>query len=91
MKKLIKKLANILEYIYGYGIMISLFVGGFTFFGYLVAFVVSGETGALICNFIHKTVYPYLVYGTSIIVLLGIVKMYLCGETALKASSEKKK
>ena len=91
MKKVIKKLANILEFIYGYGIMISLFVGGFTFFGYLAALIVSGETGALICNFIYKTIYPYLVYGTSIIVLCGIVKMYLCGETALRASSEKKK
>ena len=91
MKKIIKKISDVLEIVFGYGVMISLFVGGLTFFGYLVALVVSGETGALICEFIHKTMYPYLVYATSVIVLIGIIKMYLCGETALKASSKEKK
>ena len=90
MKKIINKIAEILGWIYGYGLMISLFVGGLSFFGYVVALIVGGESATAICTFIYKTVYPCLVMGTSVIVLLGIVKMYLKGEVALSASKKKK-
>lgn len=90
MKALINKIIRIIEYIFGYGIMISLFVGGLSFFGYLGAFVIGGQVAKEICEFIYKDLYPRLIYFTSVIVLLGIVKMYLCGQTALKSSSKKK-
>ena len=91
MKTILKKIADILEVIFGYGIMLSLFVGGITFFGYVIALIVGGETATAICHFIYKVLYPYLVYFSSSIVLLGLLKMYLCNETALKSEGKKKK
>ena len=90
MKKVIHKIADILGWIFGYGIMISLFIGGLSFFGYLGALIVGGETASEICEFIYKTIYPRLVYYTSILVILGLVKMYLSGESALSAGKNKK-
>ncbi len=90
MKKITDKIANVLGWIFGYGIMISLFVGGLSFFGYIAALIIGGDTAAAICTFIYKTVYPRLVVITSVIVLLGIVKMYLKGEVALAASKKGK-
>ena len=90
MKLFFNKVAKVIEVIFGYGIMISLFVGGITFFGYVAALIAGGETAVLICEFIYKKLYPVLVYFSSVIVLLGLLKMYLCGETALKAESKKK-
>ena len=90
MRKITDKIANVLGWIFGYGIMISLFVGGLSFFGYIAALIIGGDTAAAICTFIYKTVYPRLVVITSVIVLLGIVKMYLKGEVALAASKKEK-
>ena len=63
--------------VYGYGIMLALFIGGLSFLGYLYAFWAGGEIAASVCTFIYKSLYPELVYWTSWIVLLGIVRSYL--------------
>lgn len=91
MKKVLDKIAEIIAWIFGYGIMISLFVGGLSFFGYVVALIVGGETATQICNFIYKDVFPILIYATSVLVLLGLLKMYLKGETALSSGKKIKK
>ena len=83
MKKLIKKISSVLKMIFGYGIMISLFAGGLTFFGYVAALIIGGETAATICHFIYKDFIPYLVYFTSVMVLLGLLTMYLDGKHTL--------
>lgn len=83
MKEICKKIADVIKVIYGYGMFVCLFVGGLTFFGYLAALIVGGETAAQICTFIYKGLYPYLVKISSVLILLGLVKMYLCGEIAL--------
>lgn len=90
MKKILHKIADILGWIFGYGIMIALFIGGLSFFGYLAALIIGGETATRICEFIYKTIYPKLVFYTSIVVILGLVKMYLTGEVALSAGKNKK-
>lgn len=90
MKKILSKCSDILGWIVGYGFMISLFVGGLTFFGYLIAIIIGGETAVKICEFIYKDLFPILVIVTSILVVLGLIKMYLSGESALKPSSKKK-
>ena len=89
MRKYLEKITKVTGMIYGYGIMLALFIGGLSFFGYVAAMIVGGETASVICDFIYKDLYPVLVYGSSVIVLLGLVTMYLKGEKAL--SSEKKK
>lgn len=89
MKTVVKKIADIIQVIYGYGILVCLFAGGLSFFGYLVALIIGGETATMICIFIYKTLFPYLVYLLSGIVLLGLIKMYLCGEKALVSGKNK--
>ena len=88
MKEFCKKLSNILRTIFGYGIMISLFAGGLTFFGYVAALIIGGETAAAICAFLYKRILPAVIYLAVSMVLLGLLAMYLNGEIAL--TSEKK-
>jgi len=86
MKETCKKISNVLKKIFGYGIMICLFAGGLTFFAYLAALIIGGETAAAICTFTYKTFIPIVVKASTILVLLGLVAMYLAGETALTSN-----
>ena len=89
MKEFIKKLVSALKVIFGYGIMICLFAGGFTFIGYLAAIIIGGDTAAVICEFIYKTLFPIIIKSSTILVLLGLLTMYLNGEKALTSSKKK--
>ena len=71
--------------------MVTLFVGGLTFFGYLAALIIGGETAANICHFIYKDLFPILVIITTVMILVGLLAMYLSGEQALTASKKKDK
>ena len=89
MKEILKKISFILKVIFGYGIMICLFAGGATFFGYIAALIMGGSTAAAICTFIYSKFIPVVVYITSVLVLLGLLAMYLNGEMALTANNKK--
>lgn len=91
MKDIAKKISAVLRIVFGYGIMICLFAGGLTFFGYLAALCIGGETATAICVFIYKTLFPIIIKASTILVLLGLVVMYLNGETALTAAADRKK
>ena len=86
-----KKAVNICKTIFGYGIMIVLFVGGLTFFGYLAALCIGGTAAEAICVFIYKKIVPVMVYATTILILFGLVCMYLAGEKALVPTKREKK
>ncbi len=88
MKKYLKKASEILKLIFGYGIMICLFAGGMTFFGYVAALIIGGDVAAYICSFIYNAFLPYVIYCTSGLVLLGLLAMYLNGEMALTAKKD---
>lgn len=90
MKQFIKKAAAFLRTVFGYGIMICLFAGGLTFFGYLAALVIGGDAATAICEFIYKTIIPIIVKASTVLVLLGLLTMYLSGETALTAKKKAK-
>lgn len=90
MKKIVTKIADILQLIFGYGIMLCLFAGGFTFFGYLAALVIGGNTAAVMCEVIYKQIFPVIIKTSNILVLIGLVVMYMKGEKALMASNKKK-
>ena len=90
MKNIIKKLATALTVIFGYGIMICLFAGGLTFFAYVVALIIGGDTAAEICRFVSKTFFPVIIKCGNVLILLGLAAMYLKGEKALTASTGKK-
>ena len=89
MKETCKKISAVLKKIFGYGIMICLFAGGLTFFGYLAALVIGGETATVICTVIYKTIIPYIIKASTILILLGLVAMYLNGEMALTTAKKK--
>ena len=83
MKEFCKKIANVLKTVFGYGIMISLFAGGLTFFGYVAALIIGGEVATAISVFIYNRIIPVIIYVSVIMVLLGLLAMYLNGEVAL--------
>jgi len=89
MKKILKKISGILRIVFGYGILLSLFVGGLTFFGYVAALIIGGETATVICTFLYKTIIPIVIKTSTVMVLLGLVIMYLNGEVALTSSKKK--
>lgn len=88
MKKFMKTLTKILDKIYGYGIMICLFVGGLMFLGFVAAFIIGGETATNICVFIQKKIFSWLIYGGNIIVVLGLLNMYLKKQKSLTLKDE---
>ncbi len=91
MKNVCKKIANVLKFIFGWGVLVSLFAGGLTFFGYLVAIIVGGGEeglGAEICRVISKEITPIITYTSTCCVLLGLLTMYLSGEQALTVSKK---
>lgn len=91
MKEKLQKIAGICKIIFGYGIMIALFIGGLTFFGYIVALIVGGDTAAIICDFIYNKILKYLIYAANILVVFGLLTMYLSGEKALTPSKKQKR
>ena len=88
MKEFMKKISAVIKEIFGWGIMICLFAGGITFFGYLAALIIGGNTAVVICSFIYDKFIPIVVYLASVLVLLGLVAMYLGGEIALSAKKK---
>jgi len=91
MKKFCNKCSDVLRTIFGYGVMVSLFAGGLTFFGYVAALIIGGDAAAAICTFLYKQIVPVIIYLAVIMVLLGLVAMYLKGETALTPEKKKAK
>lgn len=89
MKETCKKISKVMKTIFGYGIMICLFAGGLTFFGYLAALFIGGETAAAICVFIYKSIVPIIIKASTILVLFGLVAMYFAGEMALTSNKKK--
>ena len=88
-KEIIQKISNVLKYVFGLGIMLSLFVGGLTFFGYVAALIIGGETATAICTFLYKTIIPIVIKTSTIMVLLGILIMYINGQVALTSNKKK--
>jgi len=91
MKAFCKKISCILKMIFGWGIMLCLFAGGFSFFGYLLALVLGGDGAAVICDFLYKLVLPVVIRCSTALVLLGLLAMYLDGENALTVGKTKEK
>ncbi len=78
-----KKIAEVFKLIFGYGIMIVLFAGGLTFFGYVAALFVGGETATAMCTWIYKGFIPVIIKASTVLILFGLVTMYMAGEKAL--------
>ena len=77
--------------VFGWSIMITLFVGALTMFSYVVALIVGGTLAAKICSFTMNEVWPVIIMITNITILVGLAAMYLNGDKALSPSEKKKK
>jgi len=91
MKEKMKKISDTCKLTFGYGIMIVLFAGGLTVFGYVAALIIGGEVAATICTFIYKKFFPVVIYASTALILFGLVSMYLAGEKSLTAGKNKNK
>ena len=88
IKEKMKMLAIKLKVVFGYGIMITLFVGGLAFFGYVAALFIGGDTAAMLCEVIYKKIIPVVIKTSTITILFGLLTMYLAGEKALTPSKK---
>ena len=91
MKETLKKISDVFKLIFGYGIMIVLFAGGLTFFGYVAALMIGGETATNICTWIYKRFVPVMITTSTILILFGLLTMYLAGEKALTPGNKNMK
>ncbi len=81
-----KKFSDILLKIFSVGVLLILFAGAMTLFGYIIAMFIGGEVATEICVFIHKTFFPYVIRVTSIVVGIGLLGMYFSKTKALSIS-----
>ena len=89
MKEKIKKVSNLFKMIFGYGILVCLFAGGATLFGYASALIIGGEIAETICFIIYKKIIPVIIYTSTIMVLFGLLAMYISGEKSLVSNQKK--
>ena len=90
MKSIKDRIVKVIMVIFGYGILIDLLLGGLSFFGYLAALIIGGDVAASICSFIYKDMYPVLVVISTVMIALGILKMYLSGEREFSKQKKEK-
>lgn len=84
-----KKISSVLLRLFAIGVLVTLFAGALSLVGYLVAFVIGGETATKLCTFIYKEYFPVVIQICSVSVLFGLIGMYLKKEKALTFSEEK--
>lgn len=87
MKEKMRKLSTVIKKLVGYGIVATLFSGGFIFFAYVIALILGGDVAALICDVVSNRIVPILIYVSNICVVLGLIAMYMAGEKALTPES----
>jgi len=86
-----EKVIGFFENIFGYGILVALFGGGLSFFGFLAALIIGGPTAEAISTFVYKQYLPIMIYISTSMILLGLVIMYLKKDHALTSSKKQKK
>lgn len=85
-----EKTSKICDEIFGYGMLIALFVAFALFLGFIVSFFVGHDTAAVITTFLYKWLLPKTYIFAVAISFIGLVGMYLRGEKAMMMSSKAK-
>ena len=88
-----KKAAEVTSIIFGWGVYICLFAGGFATFGYIAALILGGGAegvGYDLARFIQRNYFPFVVRIVSASVIIGLISMYLSGQKALTMDMDKK-
>lgn len=84
-----KKISQIILWIFGISITLCLLAGALALVGFLVAFCIGGETAAAICLFVHKTYFPVVIKVTTLSAGIGLLGMYLSKMQALSLGNDK--
>lgn len=84
-----KKISNILLTIFAVGVIFTLFAGGASVLGYIVALIIGGETAINICTTIYTVYLPWIIQICSIAVGFGLIGMYLEKKKALTVTGNK--
>lgn len=79
-----QKFTDALATLFGYVILAILIAGGLTFFVFLVAFFIGGDTAAAITAFLSKKFYPILVMISTVSLLFAMLIFYLKGNMSTK-------
>jgi hypothetical protein len=85
------KIIQILECVFGWGILICMILGFLIFIGFVIAFIVGKELAPTIGLFLQNEVLPWLCILGTIICFIGILSLYLKGEKTFTLSTGKKK
>ena len=85
-----KKVSNIILWIFGIGVTVCVLAGGLSLLGFIVAMCIGGETATEMCVFIHKEYFPWVIKFTSIFTGIGLIGMYLSKMKSLTVSADKK-
>ena len=83
-----KKISTILLTIFAIGVIATLFAGGASVLGYIVALIVGGEVATNICATIYTVCFPWIIQICSISVGFGLIGMYLEKKKALTVTGE---
>lgn len=85
-----KRLAELLNRIFGWGVFCTLMAGALSFFGFFAALVIGGESGQEIALFIQRKYFPVIIRVTSIMVGIGLLALYVGKEHALSLLTDKR-
>jgi len=80
MKIIKEKIALILEWIIGISLAICLFAGGLGLIGFIFAFCLGGEKAIVICDWLSKTYYVFLIKASTYTTLLCFLLSYFNGK-----------
>lgn len=83
-----KKVANVLNTLFGVGVLLALFAGGIAVLGYIVAMFIGGETATELCRIIYKEYFAWIIKFTSVFIGCGLIGMYLDKKKALTIQME---
>lgn len=82
-------MVKILNKIFGFGVTVSLLAGGLSLIVYIIASFTGVETAEIICEFVQKQFYPYIIQIAVISAGLGLISMYISGTKALSMDKDK--
>ena len=86
-----QKVLQVLRFLFGASVAITLLGGGLTVLSYVIALIVGGDLAAQICEITYKGIWPVIIMVTNITIVLGLIAMYINGDKALSPSEKKKK
>ena len=89
MKNIIKKISDVILWIFGIGETCCLFAGALSLLGFIVALCIGGDVATEICVFIHKTYFPWVIKFAAIFTGFGLLGMYLTKTQSLSIGKKK--